>query len=138
MTTLELLWEHPDKMMTSNIKLDDLAIVRYKNNVEFDLMVDLLNNLHERGFYKKLRIHIGILENQEQIDQLATVNGLNALYVQILKNPCAFSALNNLEILSLPGCTLVTDLEMLANKLVNLKHLYIFYASIDDIIPFIK
>lgn len=88
--------EDQDKMMASNLRLDDLAIehCRSMEDVEFDSMIDLLNRLYERGFYRKLSLYIDTFTNKKRINQLAAMNGLNKLLVTHLDG---LSALKNIE-----------------------------------------
>lgn len=57
--------------MTTNIVLDDLAIIYTHDKSEFDKLIDLLNKLHERGFYRRLHL-CKTIGSQEVMNQLAT------------------------------------------------------------------
>lgn len=80
-TSVTFLWEHQNKLTSSNIKLDHLAIRMNVPTIHFQLMFDLLNKLHERDFYQKLQWYIYGIPTQETIDQLATLNGLDKVFI---------------------------------------------------------
>lgn len=138
-----LLWRMKNEIIAANIKLDVLAIrmdnfcVR-ESFFEFDLFFNLLNNLHERGFYRKLNLYLDSICSQEQINQLATLNGLTKLHIAKYKKPYAFSSLNKIDELHVEKSDCIADLEILPNNLINLKRITFNRAGIDDIMPFIR
>lgn len=111
-TTVELLRENRDKFMSSNVKLNDLAICTHA--FVDDSLCNLLNALHERGFYKKLQLYTIEIQEQGQINQLVTIKGLVKLFVgdDCKDAPFKLSSLKNLEELYLCDSDNVADLEM--------------------------
>ncbi|XP_031633905.1 uncharacterized protein LOC116347460 [Contarinia nasturtii] len=134
-----LLWSNRELFKNSNIKLDILAI-NYDfddDKIEFDLFCRLLNELYEHGFYKKLHFYSAYGVNQEVIDQLASVKGLVEFRSGSSDDCINVGALSSLEELRVYESRFVTDLKTLPHMLLKLKRICFYFASSDDILPFI-
>lgn len=136
------LWENRDQFMSANIKLDELAIeVHCFDIVEWKTICDLLNELHKRGFYRKLQLYLvgtSGIQNRELIDQLTNVNELIKVLFFFFSDPFALSPLKNLEEIYVDRSKYIADLEILPYNLINFKRIHFYAASIDDIMPLIK
>lgn len=68
-----VFWENRDAILKADVKLDELAVCAIFDEAEdFMPLMDMLNRLHERGFYKRLEFSHN-WTNQKLIDQLASV-----------------------------------------------------------------
>lgn len=132
----EVFWKNRSKLMANNVKLDELAIeVKNENNLE--PLIDFLNKLHERGVYKKLQLYFCNEMNQNVFNELTAVKGL--VKVKTIRGKYIISALTNLEEICVYDRKDIADLEDLSNNNpVNLNRIHFNYASIDDILPFIR
>lgn len=130
-TSGEFLWANRDSLKnTSDIKLNDL-VIQTSWSVDFISFCQLLNELHERGFYQRLCVY-ELYPNE--IDQLATLNGLVGLGLYELKK--RLPALPYLEVMHVGNW--IADPDSVANTFVNLKRASFFRARFDDIMPFIR
>ncbi|XP_031621929.1 uncharacterized protein LOC116339978 [Contarinia nasturtii] len=77
-TSVDFLWNNGDIFLNSNTKLDILEL-KDKESMQSSSYrkqtLDLLNRLHEQGFYKRLYIYIYEF-NEELSNSLASVKGL--------------------------------------------------------------
>lgn len=112
-----------DEMMTANIQLHHLTVRIISTTFDLNTLTNLLNNLYERGFYEKLSLNFDYIRDS-QIDELATVKGLNELFVPLAGDSCSFSPLKYLE--ELETMTII-DPEVMANNLINLECIYLLY-----------
>lgn len=124
--------ENQEKMLLSTVKLDQLVIniVDRCTFATLNQMCDLFNELHKRGFYRKLKLKLCI-QNQGEIDQLASLNVLAELDVKL-------APLKDLEELCMFTTRLIDDFDLLANELINLRRIYFYLANISDILPFVR
>lgn len=111
-TSSQCLWINRNELMQINIKLDELEIKHFYPDHYYRFpgipcymkdICDILNQLYDRGFYKKL--HFFILELDETINQ-------------------QFSSLKGLEKLTISNLTQTNFIE-----LINLKELAILDAA---------
>lgn len=141
-TNLTFFWENRNKMMSANIKLDDLGIrIDTINNGNLEKSTSgLLNELYDRGFYRKLQLEIPYGINQEQMNRLGSLNALNKLFYPNSCGPdrITFPKLNNLEELYVDDSEHVVNFKMMVNVCINLKRIHFLLAGMDDIMPFIK
>lgn len=124
------------KSQSSNIKLEVLAI-QIHSFIHFNS--DLLNELHECGFYRRLHISIDKIWDQREFDKLTTVNGIVKLSSWENDVPSlSLLALKNLEQLDIFDSTRIANFKQLPHSLVNLERIGFLGASIDDIMPFVR
>ncbi|XP_031620663.1 uncharacterized protein LOC116339121 [Contarinia nasturtii] len=145
LTNFSILWKNREIFLNATVKLNTLVV--YKGNIAsldgslyLNQIVDLLNQLHEHGFYKELHIHVDRLY-QGFSALMTTLPALKLLYIEELKQCYDLPQLTNLEVLIInfsrkPN---VKDCEMLANNLIKLERLEIGQCeSIYTIMPFIR
>lgn len=147
------IWENRDSLRASKVALDDLAVQvdckeyyeKFADHREITMLASichLLNELHELGIYKRLRLCVKYDLKQETIDEIASLNALVKFEVgTLLLNPkdnFAMSALRNIEELHVQKSTEINDIGATADNLVNLKLLYMNEADINSIMPFIR
>lgn len=137
------IWTNRVVFLKLKAKLDDFAVyVPYEmNNVTADRFFELLNKLHDLGFYKRLHL----AENHHLTNErLIAANGLVSLF--FTKN-MLFSRLDgsllpigpymsNLRELGMHAHN-GWDMEEITNNCKNLQRLYICDPTIDDIRSFI-
>lgn len=122
--------------MTGNIKFDDFSIQYSSMQHTLDEPIDLLNKLHERGFYRRVHVYITI-NTQEHIDKLARVKGLVRISEMIGYVKLTYLGLKNIEELDLCSSKNVIEINLFPNNLVSLKRISFSEASFVDIMPFI-
>lgn len=135
-TTSKFLLDN--KFVLMHVKFTDFKILI--DDLPFDVVCSLLNELHAKGVYK--RIHITFFEcfeiDQAFIDKLSTINGLVGLRVPVKINDIDLNALVNLEILRFDcNVNLINNMPYLAYNLTNLREISFVRADIDDILTFV-
>lgn len=98
---------------------------------------NLLNQLHERGFYRRLHLNI-IGPNQEYGKEFASLQALESLSIWHFNEHCDLYRLVNLKQLTMYDGFNAIDMEILAKNLVKLRQISINNATFDDILPFIQ
>lgn len=133
-----LLLEQRNEIMATNIQLDTLAI--HMDELQDNSIFNLLKKLHDRHFYTRLYWNFREIKNQEEIDQLATVNGLHKLHVWYrVQTPFTIEALTDLEEIRMAEELIIANGEQMVNFLINLKGIYVIGScSIHTIMPFIR
>lgn len=109
------LWQNRDWILNANIRLNVLRLYKRRDKREDSVpLFNLLNELQERGFYKRLFFYYGdFLYDQNGIDQLGSVNGLAKLAISH-SDQIKLCALNFrlLRCLCCDGSDQITNLEM--------------------------
>ncbi|XP_031633807.1 uncharacterized protein LOC116347375 [Contarinia nasturtii] len=134
-TSSKFLSKNGDILLSSNAKLDILQVKRCNIISRFPL--ELLNRLHEQGFYKRLYIYTRSVD-EELSTSLASVRGLELLCIWPFDKSYNLAELTNLRELIIYGESSAEDMENLANGLIRLERLYIDWANVNDIMPFIR
>lgn len=134
----DLLWTNRCLFLTGDMKLEQFAVYCHCFNCDVrpDMLVNLLNRLYERGFYQRLHLYTG----SNFFDQIASVNALEKLFLQVYEIDSPLPALDSIEELGI-NCFISdkSSLEAIARDLTNLKRLYVEYiSSIFDLFPFIR
>lgn len=146
-TSAHCFWVNRHQFLTSKVKLDSLEIWM---NIVYDppadafgalptrmqTIVTLLNKLHERGFYKELKMHI-YDETHPTIDEVASMRGLEKLSIVHFKAEFNELPLTLVKELSILRGVKNINLENLAERCVRLEQLELGAHSVDDILPFI-
>lgn len=122
-------------------KFDAFAI-ELSNRNESKFVYDLLAQLHERGFYKRLHVYsrCNLQENLDEILSMPFSNAVESLHFDIpwsnhmihIDHP-----LKNLKILAIDNPCKIQNIETLPSKLPNLERIYFREANIQEIRPFI-
>lgn len=115
-------WENRERLSQANVELDDLALCAIFEKIEdFHPLIHLLNELHARGFYKRLHFSHNRCE-QTLIDQLTSAKELVTLYLMYGAN-VRLSGLTNVEDLFYEDSSRINDLEEMATKLNKLERI---------------
>lgn len=127
--------EHAHSLMATNIKLDELEVFVCNFDTE---LVHHLKALYERGFYQRLKLFLS--ENVLGGDlEFTPPNGLVSFYKMDSENESVeLSNLTTLKDVCAAKSDQLTDLPKLAINLPNLERIQFGYASVDDILPFIR
>lgn len=140
-TNAQFLWNNRDILLNSNVKLDVLELTSYPyrcaKNLTSNFLLELLNQLHEKGFYKRLYIY-SFDDNQELCTQLDLVKGLEFLYIRHIHPVYNLVQLTNLRELVLWYKASRMDMEIVANGLTKLNRIHIYGQSVDVLMPFIR
>lgn len=136
------LWVNKDSLLSSNVHLDCLSIHsthEWLTPIPAAPMVELLQRLHDRGFYKTL--HFTIIYADEECDYRELINEmakLSALEGLTINQDIDLSHLIHLKKLCIWGEYFATNMETLAKNLMKLEKLFIYKATTDDILPFFR
>lgn len=128
-----------NKTYIADAKFDDVKILA-DDDVNFDALCQLLNELYAKGVYK--RLCIGFFEyfdmKQRFVDQLSTINGLIGVRVPFNVVDIDLNSLVNLRYLRF-DCNInqIVNMQQLAQNLTNLRLVSFYKAGIDDILPFV-
>lgn len=131
------MWENRSAFLSTGIRLDRLAIEFISENLA-DNVVSLLDELFERGFYKRLHIYPTEVPNEyfNRIDSLPLSDAVEFLRVDFLHIDTVLWNLKALEIdIRLDRSTPATNFP---EKFPNLERLYLNIATTEQILPFIR
>lgn len=129
-TNVTLLWTNRHELLESNVKLDKLYVIRgigCENVLTEGVqqLYQLLNQLHEQGFYKRLHFNVDHFKKQDS-QHLLSLHGLERLIIKDQLNGIFdLPKMMNLKVLGLPRHMSSKDIEILAASLENLEYLYI-------------
>lgn len=140
------LWMNRKQLMDSEIKLDLLEVKHFDSDFYFyhmeklniQSMCTLLNELFERGRFKKLHLNLKDID-KESIDRMASIQGFERLSVKEINEITAqlISNLINLRELSILDCKNI-DWDEVATGLTKLEKLFIQNANYDHMLTFIR
>lgn len=144
-TNSRCFWVNQQMLLNSKVKLDELCIRNMEYHYGDTFMQDisslcqLLNNLYERGFYKRLHFDSDRF-NQEYSDHLSRLRGLEKLSIQKLDGIFGLPIMTNLKELKIDESHEMTstDLEMLATNLINLEKVTLGLADFRDISTLVR
>lgn len=140
-TTADYLWKNRNSFLKANIAFEDLTI-KFWYNPTLDLMEfsHLLNELHRRNFFKRLKIYYEETFHKTVIEAVASSKALAKLYItnfnEISLSDVNDSALENIEEL----CVCVDELHDISSfvsvacNLENLKRIQLWNATFDHIL----
>lgn len=134
--SLDQLWPNRHQLINSNIKLDVLDVWDTQFRKIEDEHCDLLKELHDRGFFK--RLYIKLTRIYETCDQIVLLPGLERLHICETVDIFNVSRMIGLKELYLPGGFTTNDIETLAANLVNLVEVVINTRTSDDLLPFMR
>lgn len=133
------LWDHRESIKAA--KLEDLAIDiegldLFRN---FATFYQLLNELHERESYQRLKLRSTIYRIRNKWIELASLPALVGLTIlRCLNIRFGLSIFRNLEEICIQRSYLINDIEAMSDNLVNLERIRFGYADLDDIMTIIK
>lgn len=139
LTTSGVIWRHCPELLRSNAKLDTLEIYDgfHVLSITVQQFCNLLNQLHERGFYKKLRLNV-TGPHQECGEQFASLRALESISIMHFSERCELFRLVNLKELTIYDGFNPIDMEILAKSLPKLHRISLNKATFDDILPFVQ
>lgn len=140
-TSSRCLWENRHELLECNAKIHRLEIQMldnfYRQLIDVRLICELLNQLYERGFYRSLHLFVKRVD-QRCSEQLNTVYGLEHLSIRQFSESFDLPLLTNLKGLTILDGSNDNDMNILANRLMNLERILIQNAIYSDILPFIR
>lgn len=117
--------------LTSKIKLDILEIKEFSGftygHDTSETTFELIRQLHEQGFYKRLFIYVNYLDNND-ITSLIQLKGLELLCIRQFSKRYNIPKLTNLKELIILGGSNAEDMKILAGGMLNLGRLYSYYV----------
>lgn len=134
----QMLWMNR-QLIATNTTFDDLSIlIDYDDDDQkFNLFCNLVNNLYEQGFYKRLHVYFPNWDgNQQLYNKLPSLKALVKLYVGCLDDPIKLPTLHNVYELCIIRNEDVSNLEALNGCFPNLKRLQIYNATSDELLMF--
>lgn len=144
-----LLWENRQIFLESDIKLQDFAmIVNFVPSRDFPAYYRLLNQLHAKGFYKRLHLYIFSFDS-EAIRKMASLQSFVKLYsAHSVLDKSLVSSLINLKELSMDTSDNLSiypeqmdktkDIDIMAKNLVNLERIYFYKATFEHVLLFFR
>lgn len=145
-TSIRFLWENQQKFLRSGIKLDTFGVkigrnygLRFRDllDVETSMIFDLLNQLYDNGFYKRLHLYVTHID-EEYTNEMQSIRGLEKLCIKNYIQSYNLALVTNLKDLSIMDTTPTADMEILAQGLINLERLYLCKTTYNDLMPFIR
>lgn len=136
------LWLNRLSIMEASLELDFLEIYCSLQTSFTSLFTNWLNELHEKGVFKKLHLNSIVEVNRTNINQLASLRGLEKLiiccYSQI--DGLILSALINIKVLVFGhNCNgNISHIDSVAKNLAKLETIEFAEASLSEILPFIR
>lgn len=136
-----------ETFLNSEIKLDDLifngTIVQSDHVSEHVRNVfNLLYQLYEQGFYKRLRIYKISNLSEEDLNHLHQLPGLEAIScnVEFSSELHLFKNLRGLSMVLIDSNSQIVNdcLPYVADKLLNLERLYLTHANFNNILQFVE
>lgn len=130
-----LLWAKRDSLLNANVELDELAII-ILNTSDTAAVIGLLNDLHQRGFYKRLHLRTYTVPSP---DQLLALHGLITLYIpyeKIIGYP-VLANIKELGIVVPRNAPPIDDMNAWVSYFINIEHLAIVRPNFNDILLFI-
>ncbi|XP_055303090.1 uncharacterized protein LOC129568812 isoform X2 [Sitodiplosis mosellana] len=144
-TTSDCLFANRNSLMEVDTKLNWLEIKHFIANAfhmraeEFNMnaFCNLLNQLHDRDFYKRLHFFVPDV-NEQFSDQLVSLHGLEKLTIDKFTNCYNLLQLKHLKELNIFGYANAGNFEILAKSLTNLERILIQEATYNDLLPFVR
>lgn len=147
-TNAHCLWINRHQLLNSTAKLNSLEIWISKTvdppldefgdlATRMQAICQLINQLHDQGFYKKLKLFIHG-NAQRTIDEVASLNGLEMLSIACFEKEFNQLPLTLVRELSILKGVHNVNLQELAESCGRLEHLQLGTNKIDDILPFVR
>lgn len=122
-TSAKCLWESRHLLEMADVALDDLSILIDSHKVELPLIFRLLNEMHERGAYKRLHMYVWLLD-QQVADQLVSLSDhLVTLYVDVATEPIMLPIFKYVRNLSMERSDRIVDFTKLVCDFTHLQRI---------------
>lgn len=138
------LWTNQDAFTQTNQQALDLFIIRFetpKVTAPFDQIIETLQKLHARRFYKSLQLSFFWntinVESEHLNNAISTLPALERLRVQN-DSFLDLTRLVQLKELQIVMIRSAERMEMLAKRLPKLEQLFIEFANSNAILPFVR
>lgn len=130
------LWTNRHSILESNIKLDKLAI-EFTSKELANNILDLLTELHERQFYKRLHVYSTFI-SENPLQRMFSLPFSRSMEMMHGRFERIDVPLINLKMLGICYGTEVLNMADLPKQLPNLESIYFTEAKTDHILPFIQ
>ncbi|XP_031635735.1 uncharacterized protein LOC116348765 [Contarinia nasturtii] len=128
-------------LLGSKVKLDQLDIAVNCLLTEMVDCLDLLNRLYDEGVYKRLHFYARFIYNTDEINQIASVSGLEKLYLAVVMTSPSLPHLPELK----EFCIMMDEdpdeafsFETVAKDLVNVERVYLRLVDSDQLTQLIR
>lgn len=128
------IWSNWHTLMESNIQVDLLHLYFDGTFEEISKLVDCLETLHERGFYKILKLSLD--DNNYFCDEIFAFPRLEKLRITI-DSSIDINCLANLTDLHCDAIN-IENTEILAKGLTKLERLFLMKSDYDEILTFVR
>lgn len=146
-TNQKFMWKNRMKLLESTVQLDVLKVKvdrlsqHYSQNdagnEKFRSICNLLQQLQDRQFYKRLHLYVCCM-NQQNFAQLTSLHSLEKLCIKYVDESVHLSQLANMKELVIFNIVNAACMENIAKSMPNLQHLILQNAKFDDLLPFIR
>lgn len=133
------IWRQKDDFLKSNIKLDLFSVRNVYGEKEPTLsaLIDLLCQLQERGFYKRLGLYVYTVDEETSI-KLLSLKGLERLCIWKFTECYSLPQLKHLKQFIILEDANPKDMDILAEHFEDLQRFLIKNATFDVILPFFR
>ncbi|XP_055296165.1 uncharacterized protein LOC129565373 [Sitodiplosis mosellana] len=139
-TTFNLLRVNSNGFLGSNIKIDQLNVYGdcfYEDGM--NVICELLNQLHDQGFYQRLHMEASYITLQEELDLIISVRGMEKLYLDFCSSDkLTLAPKPDIEELGIRYVGDYIALDAVAKSLMNVERVCIGQGKVEDIIPFLR
>lgn len=139
-TTFNLLWETRNWILPSEIRFDQLDIKGdcFEEYGNVGRICDLLSTLFDRGFYKRCRVAAYAIYEQDEIDEIVSVRGMEELYMDVLVEDAVFMPRPELNQLSISYSPHFGDWNIIVGNFGNIERVHFQRAVATNIVPIIR
>lgn len=135
--TADCLWTNQESFLNSTISLDELLVCVNKK-LKLTAFYGLLNDLHDRGFHKRLQLSFLFKENQEDIGKLDTLKKLEKLDVSTSNYRISLAAFSHLKELHINKSQEIVDLESPPYIDLQIQRIWIGFAAFRHILLLVR
>ncbi|XP_055303136.1 uncharacterized protein LOC129568838 isoform X1 [Sitodiplosis mosellana] len=139
-TSYRFLWEHQVEFAEKTIQLDALDVIvhqKFGMIVHIESIFKLLNELYDRGFYKKLHLRVPEI-NEQYTNRMVSLQGLEKLFINFLDRNYGLPLVGNLKELTIMHATPRVDMDILAQRLTNLERVCLGTSIYGDVLAFVR
>lgn len=139
-TNSEFLWENRHSIKAAKVSLNELAISIDSTYIDLKSTFQLLNELHDLGFYKRLNAYFKMLISDRTIlDELMQLKSITKIYVDgYCGKRLALSSFNDLREICFQRSIMIANTDTTARNLQNLELIHFHRAKLTHVIPFLR
>lgn len=141
------LLENGSDFLKSNAKLEVFEVKVFQRSYYYDVdhrnvdalipIRNLLIQLYERGFYKRLHFYVRYCDRSSS-DEIVQLPGLEKLCIHNFTEAFNLYQLSGVKELVIQNGANPNEMHILANSLQNLQRLFLASSTIENLLPFIR